>query len=52
METYKSIIIGNTDLSINRIEEFMETLEDLDLLNDKGIKVRNDLWRKYIYKKD
>jgi hypothetical protein len=47
-EELNSFIHGNTDLSILRLEEFLEDLEDRCLLNEKGIKLRNTLWELYI----
>ena len=39
---------ANNDLSILRIEEFLEDLQDRDLLNERGISLRNTIWELYI----
>jgi len=46
------LIKFHSDISINKIEEFMETLEDMDLLNNEGKEVRNRLWELFIQEKE
>lgn len=42
------LIACNIDLSVVRISEFMEYLEDNDLLNEEGINLKTKLWETYI----
>ena len=50
-EEINSLLIFNNDLSILRIEEFLEWLEDGDYLNDNGKELKTTLWQKYICEK-
>lgn len=38
------------DISVLRLEEILETLEDVGYLSDKGIEFRKAFWRLYINK--
>ena len=46
------LIETNTDLSIDRIEEFLEYLQDEDCLNERGIQLRSELWTLFIKEKE
>ena len=48
LELINVYLHSNNDLSIVRIEEFLEDLQDRDLLNEKGIELRTALWELYI----
>lgn len=43
-----NLIKFNNDISIIKIEEFLEYLDDENCLNDKGKNLRASLWRKFV----
>lgn len=43
-----NMLRANNDLSILKIEEFLEYLDDCGYLTEEGKKLRNAIWRQYI----
>jgi hypothetical protein len=49
-EDIEGILRFNNDISIIKIEEFLEYLEDSEMLNSRGKLMRTCLWKKFIKK--
>jgi hypothetical protein len=49
-EDVESILRFNNDISIIKIEKYLEYLEDSEMLNSRGKLMRYCLWKKFIKK--